>query len=117
MTLTEHVPAEHSHRPVRVAVFTKHNREHHEESNYDDAIEIAAVHLDRGTVSCVKIKSRDGEIVFNSNEHDLDRWEREFRMAKRRMEHGDTEYICPHDISQCEPDNLCVRCRIEKLEQ
>ncbi|MFO8116142.1 MAG: hypothetical protein R6U01_12450 [Halorubrum sp.] len=83
-------------------------------SSYTDAI--AVVKDRRYDVTAAKIIDRDGEVVFTSAEMDIDVWESIWRREKRREALNVEERACPYDSLSCFPDDLCVRCEIDTLQ-
>ena len=82
-------------------------------SSYQDAIETVKANLESVTVA--KIVDRDDEIVFTSAEMDIDDWERAFTREKRRQSVHVEAYDCPYDSVSCFADDLCVRCKMDKV--
>lgn len=84
-------------------------------SSYEAAIETAKEAVPSATV--VKIVDRDDEVVFTSAEMDIEGWESEWRRAKRRLSVDVEEYDCPYDSVACFADDLCVQCRIDRVQE
>lgn len=90
------------------------NRERIVCSSYKDAI--AVVKDTTGPDVFTKIEDRDGEIVFNSQEMDIENWENEWKHAKQRLAVDVEEYDCPYDSVGCLADDLCVQCKMDKVQ-
>lgn len=82
--------------------------------SYKKAISVVKEH--RYSVTAAKIVDRDGKIVFDSTEMDIDNWEAEWKHAKRRLSVDVEERDCPYDNVACFADDLCVRCQIDKVQ-
>ncbi len=64
----------------------------------------------------VKIENRDDDIVFNSEEMDIEAWEIEWKNAKRRLSVDIPDHDCPYDEISCFADDLCTQCQIDKVQ-
>lgn len=84
-------------------------------SSFQNAIEEIKTHTD--AVTAAKIIDRDDDIVFTSREMDIEDWEREWRRAKRGLSVDIEEYDCPYDSVACFADDLCVECRIDRVQE
>lgn len=63
----------------------------------------------------VKIVARDGAVVYDSaTTGDIDAWEAEWRLQKRRIASPGSVRECPHENPGCTEENLCVECKIDK---
>lgn len=65
----------------------------------------------------VEIIHPDGEIVFNSYEMDIEDWAVEWEHAKRRLSVDVEERECPYDNVACFADDLCVQCKMDKVQE
>jgi hypothetical protein len=83
-------------------------------SSYTDAIDVVKEH--RYSVTAVKIIDRDDEIVFDSADMDIDNWETEWKHAKRRQGVEIEEYECPYNNVACFADDLCVKCKMDRVQ-
>lgn len=79
--------------------------------SYEAAIENVRNHQREVTVS--KIIDRDDDVVFTTSGMDIDRWEIEWKHAKRRLSVDVEAYDCPYDSVSCFADDLCVRCKMD----
>ncbi|RKD88895.1 hypothetical protein [Halopiger aswanensis] len=83
-------------------------------SSYEEAIEIAKEN--QYSVTVAKIVDRDGNVVFTSADMDIDDWESVWRQERRRQSVTVEEYDCPYDSVSCFADDLCVQCKIDKVQ-
>lgn len=83
-------------------------------TSYEEAISVVKSELSADTV--VKIEDREGEIVFDSDEMDIDQWETEWRMAQRRLSVDVADHECPYGSVGCFADDLCVQCKMDKVQ-
>lgn len=83
-------------------------------NSFTEAIGVVKAELSPETVA--KIENRDQEVVFTSQEMDIDDWENEWKHAKRRLSVGVEEYDCPYDTVGCLADDLCVQCKMDKVQ-
>ena len=83
-------------------------------SSYKEAIEV--VRENRYSTTVVKIIDREGDVVFDSVDMDIDDWESEWKHAKRRLSVEVEEYDCPYDNVACFADDLCVQCKMDKVQ-
>jgi hypothetical protein len=67
-------------------------------------------------VTVSTIVARDGEVVFDSAEMNIDDWETEWQHAKRRLSVDIEEHECSYDNVACVADDLCVKCKIDKVQ-
>ena len=83
-------------------------------SSYADAIEVVKEHRD--DVAAAKIIDRDDDVVFTSAEMDIDVWESMWEKEKRSLRVSVEEHDCPYDDISCFADDLCVQCKMDKIE-
>ncbi|WP_049926197.1 hypothetical protein [Natronomonas moolapensis] len=83
-------------------------------SSYKEAIEV--VMDNRYSTTVAKIIGKDGDVVFNSVDMDINDGETEWKHAKRRLSVKIEEYDCPHNSVACFADDLCVQCRMDKIQ-
>lgn len=110
----EHVPTERTGRPVSVILLTDDGRERIEHATYREAIETIKTVGERPTVA--KLETEDGEIVFRSDEMDIEDWENEWKRAKRRLSVDVEERECPYENVGCISDDLCVQCQMDSVQ-
>jgi hypothetical protein len=79
-----------------------------------EAISVVKDH--QGDVTASAIASREGEVVFESADTDIDDWETEWQRAKRRQSVDVEEYECPYESVACVADDLCVKCKMDKVQ-
>ena len=84
-------------------------------SSYEEAIDLVKRH--QASATAVKIEDRDGEIVFTSDEMEIEQWEIQWKHAKRRLSVDVDEYECPYDNVACFEDDLCVQCQMDKVQE
>ncbi|WP_083866564.1 hypothetical protein [Natronococcus occultus] len=82
-------------------------------SSYEDAIEV--VKENQYSVTAAKIVDRDN-VVFTSADMDIDDWVTAWRQEKRRQSVDVEEYDCPYDSVSCFADDLCMQCKIDKVQ-
>jgi hypothetical protein len=83
-------------------------------TSYPEAIEVVKRKRDAYTV--VDIVGADGEVVFTSADMDIEDWEVEWKQAKRRFSVDVEPRDCPYDNVACFADDLCVQCKIDKVQ-
>ena len=83
-------------------------------SSFREAISVVKDKRHLATVS--KIVDRDDEVVFSSADVDIETWERVWKNEKRRLSVTVEEYDCPYDSISCFIDDLCVQCKMDKLQ-
>ncbi|WP_410767502.1 hypothetical protein [Haloferax sp. DFSO60] len=83
-------------------------------SSYREAIEV--IKTKQQDVTVAKIIDRDDEVVFSSHEMDIDNWQSVWENEKRRLRVDVEEYDCPYDSISCFVDDLCVQCKMDKLQ-
>lgn len=109
-------PTETTDSDITVIVLTEPNgRDRIPCSSFESAIETVKETVDDETVA--KIETRDGEIVFDSVEMDIEDWENEWKRAKRRLSVDVEDYDCPYDSVGCLADDLCVQCKIDAVQE
>ena len=84
-------------------------------TSFREAIEKVKTHMD--AVTAAKIVDRDDEIVFTSREMHIEDWEREWQRAKHSLSVDIEEHDCPHDNVSCFADDLCVECRMDRVQE
>lgn len=113
---TDHEPTETTRRPVTVILLHEsgaHDRI--EQSSYRAAVETVK---ERGSeAAAAKIEAADGEVVFRSDEMDIERWENEWKRAKRRLAVDVEEHECPYDAVGCFADDRCVQCQMDRVAE
>lgn len=111
----EHEPAETIETDIAVVLLSDEaGRERIQCGSYRAAIDTVKRELSESTTA--KIESRDDEIVFTSAEMDVEDWENEWERAKRRQSVDVEEYDCPYDSVGCVADDLCVQCKMDRLQ-
>ncbi len=83
-------------------------------SSFTEAISVVKKKRHLATVS--KIVDRDDDVVFSSSDVDIETWERVWKNEKRRLSVTVEEYDCPYDSISCFADDLCVQCKMDKLQ-
>lgn len=83
-------------------------------SSFREAITVVKEKRDSATV--MKIADRDDEVVFSSDIVDIETWEKVWKNEKRRLSVEVEEYNCPYDSISCFADDLCVQCKMDKLQ-
>jgi len=83
-------------------------------SSFREAIEVVKQKRHLATVS--KIIDRDDGVVFSSADVDIETWERVWKNEKRRLSVNVEAYDCPYDSISCFADDLCVQCKMDKLQ-
>jgi hypothetical protein len=84
-------------------------------TSYEEAI--ATVKEELGPQITAKIEDREGDIVFTSEEMDIDVWETEWRQAKRRIGVDVEDHECPYGSVGCFADDLCAQCKMDKVQE
>lgn len=83
--------------------------------SFEEAIDLVKdVHH---AVEVVEMIHPNGDVVFDSSEMDIDNWAAEWKHAKRRQSVDVEERECPYDNVACFADDLCVRCKIDKVQE
>ena len=99
---------------VRVVKLYESGREQERVRSIEDAIERVREARSEAPV-CVKIVARDGSVVYDSKTTgDIDTWESEWRLQKRRITSSGPVHECPHENPGCTEERLCVECKIDK---
>lgn len=83
-------------------------------SSYVEAIDIAKEH--RFTETVTKIVDKDGDTVFSSTAMDIDTWESIWKQEKLRQGVDVEDYDCPYDNVSCFAEDLCVECKMDKVQ-
>ena len=83
-------------------------------SSFTEAI--AVIKRKRNSATVSKIVDRDEDVVFSSADVDIKTWERVWKNEKRRLSVNVEEYECPYDSISCFADDLCVECKMDKLQ-
>lgn len=83
-------------------------------SSYQEAIE--TVKQEDPSATTTKIEDSDGDIVFTSEEMALENWVAEWERAKRRLSVDVDVHECPYDSVACVADDLCVQCKMDKVQ-
>lgn len=82
--------------------------------SYKEAISVVKDNQD--SVTTVTIISRDGDVVFDSAEMNIEDWEREWKHAKRSLSIDAEDYDCPYENVACFADDLCGQCKIDTVQ-
>ncbi|QLD89116.1 hypothetical protein HWV07_08765 [Natronomonas salina] len=90
------------------------SREREKCASFKEAIE--TVKELRHSHDVVEIVDKDNEAVFNSVDMNIEDWEVEWKHAKRRLSVDVEERECPYDNVACFADDLCVQCKIDKVQ-
>jgi len=101
----------------RIRVHLLRDSQNNEEipcSSFREAISVVKDKRHLATVS--KIVDRDDYVVFSSADVDVETWERVWKNEKRRLSVTVEEYDCPYDSISCFADDLCVQCKMDKLQ-
>lgn len=83
-------------------------------SSFKQAIQIVKDKQD--SVTAAKIIDRDDDIVFSSVEMNIEQWETIWKKEKRRLTVDVEEYDCPYNNISCFADDLCVQCKMDKVQ-
>ena len=83
-------------------------------SSFKRAIKI--VKNKQHSVTVAKIIDRDDDVVFSSADMDIKQWETVWKNEKRRLTVNVEEYDCPYDSISCFADDLCVQCKMDKVQ-
>lgn len=98
---------------VRV-LMDKKDQEQFRCSSYKEAIKMVKRKEESATVT--KIVDRDNQVVFTSDEMDIQDWEVEWKKEKRRLTVDVEAHDCPYDNKACFSDDLCVQCQMDKVQ-
>ncbi|RZV12632.1 hypothetical protein BDK88_0052 [Natrinema hispanicum] len=85
-------------------------------SSYEEAIEVVKENHYSVTVAKITDRDDDDDVVFTSADMDIDNWESIWRQEKLRQSVNVDEYDCPYDSVSCFADDLCVQCKIDKVQ-
>ncbi|MFC7020211.1 MULTISPECIES: hypothetical protein [Haloarcula] len=77
---------------------------------------IQTVRAEQPAATTTKIEDRNGEVVFTSVEMEIEDRENEWERAKYRLAVDVEEYDCPYDAVGCVADDLCVQCKMDKVQ-
>lgn len=83
-------------------------------SSFEDAISLVKRLSSEDDVT--KIENRDEEIVFTSDEMNIETWAHEWRNAKRRLSVDVEAHGCPYENGNCLPGDLCVQCEMDTVQ-
>lgn len=83
-------------------------------SSYEEAIEV--IKENQYSVTVAKIINRDDEVVFTTEDMEIDVWESVWRKQKRQLSVSTEDYQCPYDNISCFRDDLCVQCKMDKQQ-
>jgi hypothetical protein len=109
-------PAETYDRSVTVRTFGDDGeRREIECGSYEEAIR--EVKLARDAVEVVEITAKDGDVVFDSHEMDIEGWALEWRREKRSLSVDVERRECPHDSVACFADARCIACQIDAVQE
>ncbi len=81
--------------------------------SYEEAISVVKNHR---STTVITIVDRDGDTVFDSADMDIDDWETRWEQQKRRLSVDVEEYDCPYESVACFADDLCVQCKMDKVQ-
>ncbi|NIC00956.1 hypothetical protein [Halobacterium sp. R2-5] len=110
-----HEPSEESERAVTVILlYDEAENERVRHASYEAAVGTVKERAESATVA--KIESKDGEIVFRSDEMAIQEWANEWTRAKRRLSVDIDEWKCPYDSAGCIADDLCTQCKLDKIQ-
>jgi len=108
-------PTETTDDAITVIVLGEPNRrERIACTSFKEAVSLVKERNDPETT--VKIENRNGEILFTSLEMNIEDWENEWERAKRRLSVDVEDYECPYDSVGCVADDLCVQCKMDKVQ-
>lgn len=110
-----HEPSEKMERPVTVILlYDDDQNDRIPHASYSQAIQTVR---ERGPAATVaKIEAADGEVVFRSDDMDIDDWENEWKRAKRTLSVNVDERDCPYENVGCVADDLCVQCKMDSVQ-
>lgn len=111
----DHVPTERTGRPVSVILLRDSGRQRIEHATYTEAIE--TIKTESGAETVAKLEAEDGEIVFRSDEMNIEDWANEWKRAKRRLSVDVEERECPYENVGCIADDLCIQCQMDTVEE
>ena len=101
----------------RIMVHLLRDTEDNEETPFSSFTEaIAVIKQKRASASVSKIVDPNEDVVFSSADVDIETWERVWTNEKRRLSVTVEEYECPYDSISCFADDLCVECKMDKLQ-
>jgi hypothetical protein len=108
-------PTETTDNAITVVTVGEHARDRTPCDSYEAAIATVRARVESGVVA--KIEARDGDIVFTSAEMAIDDWEVVWRQQKRRLAVDTPDHECPYDGVSCVFDDLCVQCKMDKVQR
>jgi len=82
--------------------------------SFEEAIKVVKEQVTSNTFA--KIENREGVIVFDSQDMDIENWENEWSRAKRQIGVDVEEYDCPYESVGCVADDLCVQCKMDAVQ-
>lgn len=62
------------------------------------------------------IIGRDGNVVFTSADTDIESWEVVWKHESRTLGVDVEEYDCPYHSVSFFPDDLCIQCEVDRLQ-
>lgn len=83
--------------------------------SFEEAIE--TVKAERSAAAVVEIVGKDGEVVFDSVDMDIEDWEVEWRHAMRRLSVDVEDRECPHGNVACFADDRCIECQMDRMRE
>lgn len=111
----DHVPTERTGRPVSVVLLRDDRRERIDHATYREAIETIKTEGEQADVA--KLETEDGEIVFRSDEMNIEDWENEWKRARRRASVDVEEWECPYENVGCIADDRCIQCQMDRVKE
>lgn len=111
----QHEPTEVYDGSVEVHVFADDGgRETIRCPSFEAAIE--TVKDVRSDAEVVEMVDPEGEVVFDSVDMTIEDWAVEWKHAKRSLSVDVEQRECPYDNVACFADDLCVQCKIDKVQ-
>lgn len=107
-------PTEEYERSITVIEISRTSIDRTDVTSFEDAITAVKARTGHGTV--LKIEDPEEEIVFTSEEMDIDDWERVWRREKRRLSVEAEVRECPYDSVGCAADDLCLECQMDEAQ-
>lgn len=84
-------------------------------SSYEEAIEV--VKENQYSAEETRIVDPEGQIMYSSIDTDIEAWESIWRQQKLRQGVDVEEHDCPYDNASCFADDLCVQCKMDKVQE